>query len=79
MTAQKGKLREDKMEQLISTISGTTNYDDIADVDLVTRQCLKTRLKKEIRETLTGLQAGAILQLTRPIRMSMRLLRRQAA
>ena len=48
MTVQKGKLSEDKMEQLISTISGTTNYDDIADVDLVIEAVFENLDLKEI-------------------------------
>ena len=63
MTVQKGKLSEDKMEQLISTISGTTNYDDIADVDLVIEAVFENLdLKKEIFAKLDSVcKAGAIL------------------
>jgi len=35
ITVAKGKLPADKMEQLISTITGTTDYADLSDVDLV--------------------------------------------
>ena len=67
------------MEQLISTISGTTNYDDIADVDLVIEAVFENLdLKKAIFAKLDSVcKAGAILALTRPTRMSMRLLRRR--
>ena len=63
ITVQKGKLSEDKMEQLISTISGTTNYDDIADVDLVIEAVFENLdLKKEIFAKLDSVcKAGAIL------------------
>ena len=63
ITVQKGKLSEDKMEQLISTISGTTSYDDIADVDLVIEAVFENLdLKKEIFAKLDSVcKAGAIL------------------
>ena len=63
ITVQKGKLSEDKMERLISTISGTTNYDDIADVDLVIEAVFENlNLKKEIFAKLDSVcKAGAIL------------------
>ena len=66
ITVQKGKLSEDKMERLISTISGTTNYDDIADVDLVIEAVFENlNLKKEIFAKLDSVcKAGAILALT---------------
>ena len=51
------------MERLISTISGTTNYDDIADVDLVIEAVFENLdLKKEIFAKLDSVcKAGAIL------------------
>ena len=63
ITVQKGKLSEDKMERLISTISGTTDYDDIADVDLVIEAVFENlNLKTEIFAKLDSVcKAGAIL------------------
>lgn len=49
ITVQKGKLAADKMEQLISSISGTTDYADLGDVDLVIEAVFENlELKKEI-------------------------------
>lgn len=63
ITVQKGKLPADKMEQLISTISGTTDYADLADVDLVIEAVFENlELKKEIFAKLDGVcKPGAIL------------------
>lgn len=63
ITVQKGKLSENKMEQLIGMISGTTNYDDIADVDLVVEAVFEDlSLKKEIFAKLDSVcKSGAIL------------------
>ena len=63
ITVQKGKLPEDKMEQLIGLISGTTDYADIADVDLVIEAVFENLdLKKEIFAKLDGVcKQGAIL------------------
>lgn len=63
ITVQKGKLPADKMEQLISTISGTTDYADLADVDLVIEAVFENlELKKEIFAKLDGVcKQGAIL------------------
>lgn len=63
ITVQKGKLPADKMEQLIETISGTTDYADLADVDLVIEAVFENlELKKEIFAKLDGIcKPGAIL------------------
>jgi 3-hydroxyacyl-CoA dehydrogenase len=63
ITVQKGKLPADKMEELISTISGTTDYADLADVDLVIEAVFENlELKKEIFAKLDGVcKPGAIL------------------
>ena len=63
ITVQKGKLPADKMEQLISTISGTTDYADLADVDLVIEAVFENlELKKEIFAKLDAVcKPGAIL------------------
>jgi len=63
ITVQKGKLPADKMEQLISTISGTTDYADLGDVDLVIEAVFENlELKKEIFAKLDGVcKPGAIL------------------
>lgn len=63
ITVQKGKLPADKMEQLISTISGTTDYADLDDVDLVIEAVFENLdLKKEIFAKLDAVcKPGAIL------------------
>jgi 3-hydroxyacyl-CoA dehydrogenase len=63
ITVQKGKLAEDKMADRIALINGTTNYDDIADVDLVIEAVFENlELKKEIFAKLDGVcKQGAIL------------------
>ena len=63
ITVQKGKLPADKMEQLISTISGTTDYADLSDVDLVIEAVFENLdLKKEIFAKLDAVcKSGAIL------------------
>lgn len=63
ITVQKGKLPADKMEQLISTISGTTDYTDLGDVDLVIEAVFENLdLKKEIFAKLDAVcKPGAIL------------------
>lgn len=63
ITVQKGKLPADKMEQLIDTISGTTDYADLGDVDLVIEAVFENlELKKEIFAKLDGVcKPGAIL------------------
>ena len=63
ITVAKGKLPADKMETLISTITGTTDYADLADVDLVIEAVFENlELKKEIFAKLDGVcKPGAIL------------------
>lgn len=63
ITVQKGKLSADKMEQLIRTISGSTAYTDLGDVDLVIEAVFENlELKKEIFAKLDGAcKPGAIL------------------
>ncbi len=63
ISVQKGKLAADKMEQLIATISGTTDYADLGDVDLVIEAVFENlALKKEIFAKLDGVcKPGAIL------------------
>ena len=49
ITVQKGKLAEDKMEERISLISGTSSFDDIGNVDMVIEAVFENLdLKKEI-------------------------------
>ena len=49
ITVQKGKLAANKMDERIGLISGTTNYEDIADVDMVIEAVFENLdLKKEI-------------------------------
>ena len=63
ITVQKGKLAEDKMEDRIALISGTTSYDDIGDVDLVIEAVFENLdLKKEVFGKLdAACKQGAIL------------------
>ncbi len=63
ITVQKGKLAEDKMADRIALIQGTTNYEDIGDVDLVIEAVFENlELKKEIFAKLdTVCKQGAIL------------------
>ncbi len=63
ITVQKGKLAEDKMAGLLELISGTTDYKDISDVDLVIEAVFENlELKKEIFAKLDGVcKPGAIL------------------
>lgn len=63
ITVQKGKLAEDKMEGLLGLISGTTDYQDIADVDMVIEAVFENLdLKKEIFTKLDAVcKPGAIL------------------
>ena len=63
ITVQKGKLPEDQMEQRISLITGTTSYEDIADVDMVIEAVFENLdLKKEIFGKLDSVcKQGAIL------------------
>ena len=63
ITVQKGKLSEDKMEERIGTITGTTEYLDIADADLVIEAVFENlELKKEVFTKLDAVcKPGAIL------------------
>ncbi len=63
ITVQKGKLAEDKMAGLLQLITGTTDYNDIADVDLVIEAVFENLdLKKEIFAKLDAVcKQGAIL------------------
>lgn len=63
ITVQKGKLSADLMEDRIAMITGTTNYADIGDVDLVIEAVFENlELKKEIFAKLDGVcKPGAIL------------------
>ena len=63
ITVQKGKLAANKMDERIALISGTTNYEDIADVDMVIEAVFENLdLKKEIFGKLDQVcKSGAIL------------------
>ncbi|MCG8415906.1 MAG: 3-hydroxyacyl-CoA dehydrogenase NAD-binding domain-containing protein, partial [Pseudomonadales bacterium] len=63
ITVQKGKLTEDKMAERIALISGSTDYAEIADVDLVIEAVFENlELKKEIFAKLDATcKPGAIL------------------
>ncbi|MCH7815612.1 MAG: enoyl-CoA hydratase/isomerase family protein [Proteobacteria bacterium] len=63
ITVQKGKLDADKMEDRLGLITGTTDYADIADVDLVIEAIFENlELKKEIFAKLDSVcKPGAIL------------------
>jgi 3-hydroxyacyl-CoA dehydrogenase len=63
ITVKKGKLAEDQMAGLLELISGTTDYQDISDVDLVIEAVFENLdLKKEIFTKLDGVcKQGAIL------------------
>ena len=63
ITVQKGKLDPNKMQDLLDLITGTTNYADLGDVDLVIEAVFENlELKKEIFAKLDGVcKQGAIL------------------
>jgi len=63
ITLQKGKLTPDQVEQRIGLITGTTDYSDIGQVDLVIEAVFENlELKKEIFEKLDAVcKPGAIL------------------
>jgi len=63
ITVQKGKMSQEQMEQRIGLIQGSTDYADIADVDLVIEAVFENLdLKKEIFARLDGVcKQGAIL------------------
>jgi 3-hydroxyacyl-CoA dehydrogenase len=63
ITVQKGKMSEEQMEKRIGLIQGSTDYAEIADVDLVIEAVFENlELKKEIFARLDGVcKQGAIL------------------
>jgi len=63
ITVQKGKLAEDKMEERIALISGTSSFDDIGNVDMVIEAVFENLdLKKEIFGKLDAVcKPGCIL------------------
>jgi 3-hydroxyacyl-CoA dehydrogenase len=63
ITVQKGKMSEADMEKRLATISGTTTYADIADVDLVIEAVFENPdIKKEVFAKLdAACKPGAIL------------------
>ena len=63
ISASKGRMTADKAEQLTAMISGTTNYNDLADVDLVIEAVFENLdIKKQVFEKLDSVcKPGAIL------------------
>ncbi len=63
ITLQKGKMTEDQMGQRIALITGTTDYADLGDVDMVIEAVFENlELKKEIFAKLDGVcKPGVIL------------------
>jgi len=63
ITVQKGKMSQEQMEQRMGLIQGSTDYAEIADVDLVIEAVFENLdLKKEIFARLDGVcKQGAIL------------------
>lgn len=63
ITVKKGKLTEDKVEQRLGLITGTTNYADLADVDLVIEAVFENPdIKKEVFAKLDAVcKPGCIL------------------
>ncbi len=63
ITMKKGKLSEQQVEQCLDLITGTTNYDDLSDVDLVVEAVFENLdIKKQVFEKLDGVcKKGAIL------------------
>jgi 3-hydroxyacyl-CoA dehydrogenase len=63
ITVSKGKLNEDQKQQRMALIQGTTNYADLADMDLVIEAVFENPdLKKEIFQKLdASCKPGAIL------------------
>ena len=63
ITLQKGKMTEDQMGQRIALITGTTDYADLGDVDMVIEAVFENlELKKEIFAKLDAVcKPGAIL------------------
>ncbi len=63
ITAKKGKMTEEQVAQCMSQLTGTTNYDDLADVDLVIEAVFENiGIKKEVFAKLdTVCKPGCIL------------------
>ncbi|MGH1373816.1 MAG: 3-hydroxyacyl-CoA dehydrogenase NAD-binding domain-containing protein [Cellvibrionaceae bacterium] len=63
ISAKKGKLTEQQMQQCLSLVEGTTNYDDLNDVDLVIEAVFENiNIKKEVFTKLDQVcKPGAIL------------------
>lgn len=63
ITVNKGKLSEEQKQLCLALIQGTTNYDDLADVDLVIEAVFENLdIKKEVFSKLDGVcKPGAIL------------------
>jgi 3-hydroxyacyl-CoA dehydrogenase len=63
ITAQKGKMTEQQVTQRLTLISGTTSYEDLADVDLVIEAVFENPdIKKEVfRKLDAACKPGAIL------------------
>ncbi|RLA44117.1 MAG: 3-hydroxyacyl-CoA dehydrogenase [Gammaproteobacteria bacterium] len=63
ITVSKGKLSETQKEHCLSLIDGTTNYDDLADVDLVIEAVFENLdIKKQVFSQLdSACKPGAIL------------------
>jgi 3-hydroxyacyl-CoA dehydrogenase len=63
ITMKKGKLSEQQVEQCLGLITGTTNYEDLSDVDLVIEAVFENLdIKKQVFEKLDGVcKKGAIL------------------
>lgn len=62
-SAKKGKLTQDQVEQRMALLSGTTTYDDLADVDLVIEAVFeKMEVKQAVFQALDKVcKPGAIL------------------
>lgn len=63
ITQKKGKLTEDQVKQCMSQLNGTTNYDDLKDVDLVIEAVFENiDIKKEVFAKLDSVcKPGCIL------------------
>lgn len=63
ISAKKGKLTDTQVKQCMSLVEGTTNYDDLADVDLVIEAVFENiNIKKEVFTKLDAVcKKGAIL------------------
>lgn len=63
ITAKKGKMTEEQVKQCMSLLSGTTNYDDLGEVDLVIEAVFENiEIKKEVFAKLdAACKPGCIL------------------